>query len=142
MHLQNRIHYYPSTLLPSSFRIIRSRFRSVCSHPAYPHCMRSSISLFCRTTFTLSFLALALYKCSGQTLDRLVAVSSVHYCTSTSALSTSSSSRGLTACDGISHLEGLHARCAGVYPFPDMLPARTLAEQTGTPVVSPTRSRY
>ena len=33
---------------------------------------------------------------SGQTLDRLVTVSSIHYCTSTSALSTSSSSRGLT----------------------------------------------
>ena len=32
----------------------------------------------------------------GQALDRLVAVSSMHLCTSTSALSTSSSSRGLT----------------------------------------------
>ena len=32
----------------------------------------------------------------GHALDRLVAVSSIHYCTSTSALSTSSSSRGLT----------------------------------------------
>ena len=42
----------------------------------------------------------------GQALDLLVAVSSIHYCTSTSALSTSSSSRGLTACAGISHLEG------------------------------------
>ena len=34
---------------------------------------------------------------SGQALDRLVAVSSIHCCTSTSALSTSSSSRGLTS---------------------------------------------
>ena len=33
----------------------------------------------------------------GQALDRLVAVSSTHCCASTSALSTSSSSRGLTA---------------------------------------------
>ena len=33
---------------------------------------------------------------SGQALDRLVAVSSTHCCASTSALSTSSSSRGLT----------------------------------------------
>ena len=33
---------------------------------------------------------------SGQLLDLLVSVSSVHYCTSTSDLSTSSSSRGLT----------------------------------------------
>ena len=42
----------------------------------------------------------------GHALDRLVAVSSIHYCTSTSALSTSSSSRGLTTFVGISHLEG------------------------------------
>ena len=33
----------------------------------------------------------------GQALTRLVAVSSVHYCTSTPALSTSSSSRGFTS---------------------------------------------
>ena len=42
----------------------------------------------------------------GQALTRLVTVSSMHYCTSTSALSTLSSSRGLTTCVGISHLEG------------------------------------
>ena len=34
----------------------------------------------------------------GHALDRLVSVSSMHYCTSTSDLSTSSSSRGLTTC--------------------------------------------
>ena len=34
----------------------------------------------------------------GQALDRLVSVSSMRYRTSTSALSTSSSSRGLTTC--------------------------------------------
>ena len=33
----------------------------------------------------------------GQALTRLVTVSSMHYCTSTSALSTSSSSRGFTS---------------------------------------------
>ena len=48
---------------------------------------------------TLSYLL-------GYALDRLVTVSSMHYCTSTSALSTLSSSRGLTTCVGISHLEG------------------------------------
>ena len=42
----------------------------------------------------------------GYALDLLVTVSSIHYCTSTSALSTSSSSRGLTTFVGISHLEG------------------------------------
>ena len=44
---------------------------------------------------------------SGQAFDRLVTVSSMHCCTSTSALSTSSSSRGLISSQsGISHLEG------------------------------------
>ena len=42
-------------------------------------------------------LRLVFAKCFGQALDRLVAVSSIHYCTSTPALSTSSSSRGLTS---------------------------------------------
>ena len=48
--------------------------------------------------------------CSGYALDRLVTVSSIHYCTSTSALSTSSSSRGLTSFEwDISSWGGLHA---------------------------------
>ena len=42
----------------------------------------------------------------GHALDRLVTVSSMCYHTSTSVLSTSSSSRGLTTYVGISHLEG------------------------------------
>ena len=42
----------------------------------------------------------------GYALDLLVTVSYVHYCTSTSVQSTSSSSRGLTTYVGISHLEG------------------------------------
>ena len=42
----------------------------------------------------------------GQALTRLVTVSSMCYHTSTSVLSTSSSSRGLTTFVGISHLEG------------------------------------
>ena len=55
-------------------------------------------------------LRLAFAKCSGQTLDRLVTVSSMHYCTSTPALSTSSSSRGLTSFEwDISSWGGLHA---------------------------------
>ena len=55
-------------------------------------------------------LRLAFAKCSGQTLDRLVTVSSMHYCTSTPALSTSSSSRGLTSFEWeISSWGGLHA---------------------------------
>ena len=46
----------------------------------------------------------------GQALDRLVTVSSIHYCTSTSALSTLYSSRGLTSFEwDISSWGGLHA---------------------------------
>ena len=58
----------------------------------------------------------------GQTLDRLVTVSSIHYCTSTSALSTSSSSRGLTSLkNGISHLEGgFTLRCLQRLSLPDL----------------------
>ena len=57
----------------------------------------------------------------GYALDRLVTVSSVHYCTSTSVLSTLSSSRGLTTCVGISHLEGgFTLRCLQRLSLPDL----------------------
>ena len=49
-----------------------------------------------RTKLVASLCSL-LAKVSGQALDRLVTVSSGHCCPSTSALSTSSSSRGLTS---------------------------------------------
>ena len=53
----------------------------------------------------------------GQALTRSVTVSSMHYCTSTSALSTSCSSRGL----GISHLEGgFTLRCLQRLSLPDL----------------------
>ena len=59
--------------------------------------------------------------CSGYALDRLVTVSSMHYCTSTSALSTSSSSRGLTTFVGISHLKGVFTlRCLQRLSLPDL----------------------
>ena len=63
--------------------------------------LRTTISLssnFVCDSFSLSVL--------GQALKRLVTVSSMCYHTSTSVLSTSSSSRGLTTFVGISHLEG------------------------------------
>ena len=62
-------------------------------------------------------------KCSiiGYALDLLVTVSYVHYCTSTSVLSTSSSSRGLTTYVGISHLEGgFTLRCLQRLSLPDL----------------------
>ena len=51
-------------------------------------------------------LHLLTYLRLGYALDRLVSVSYMCYHTSTSDLSTSSSSRGLTTFVGISHLEG------------------------------------
>ena len=58
----------------------------------------------------------------GQALDLLVTVSSMCYHTSTSALSTSSSSRGLTRLlYGISHLEGgFTLRCLQRLSLPDL----------------------
>ena len=58
----------------------------------------------------------------GQSLDRLVQVSSIRYRTSTSCLSTSSSSRGLTSLRyGISHLEGgFTLRCLQRLSLPDL----------------------
>ena len=77
----------------------------------------------------------------GQALDRLVTVSSIHYCTSTSALSTSSSSRGLTLSMGYLILRGASRLDAfSVYPFPTWLPGPAIGITTGTPEVSPSRS--
>ena len=57
----------------------------------------------------------------GQALDRLVTVSSMCCHTSTSALSTLSSSRGLTTFVGISHLEGgFTLRCLQRLSLPDL----------------------
>ena len=77
----------------------------------------------------------------GQAFDRLVTVSSIHYCTSTSALSTSSSSRGLTLAMGYLILRGASRLDAfSVYPFPTWLPGHRFDNLTGTPEVSPSRS--
>ena len=91
---------------PCSLRFVnRLALNSCCA------CSLHSLSCFQRTFKTThkllyiisSFLFLSPY---GYALDRLVTVSCMHYCTSTSVLSTLSSSRGLTTFVGISHLEG------------------------------------
>ena len=86
MYLQNCIFKY-FYILPHISKEIYLNFREVLFAFAQ------------RTTFGLSsaFASLALAKASGQALDRLVTVSSTYYYASTSALSTSSSSRGLTS---------------------------------------------
>ena len=73
-----------------------------CPSVESPHVLNASIHS------TRIFSIRPLSKLFGQALDRLVTVSSIHYCTSTSALSTSSSSRGLINWD-ISSWGGLHA---------------------------------
>ena len=83
---------------------------------------------------TLSYLL-------GYALDRLVTVSSMHYCTSTSALSTSSSSRGLTLAMGYLILRGASRLDAfSVYPFPAWLLCYAFGKTTDTPAASPSRS--
>ena len=82
------------------------------------------------------------YHCFGYALDLLVTVSSMCYHTSTSALSTSSSSRGLTNLRyGISHLEGgFTLRCLQRLSLPDLATLPCRWSTTDTPVVRPSRS--
>ena len=66
----------------------------------------------------------------GHALDRLVSVSSIHYCTSTSDLSTSYSSRGLTLAMGYLILRGASRLDAfSVYPVPAWLLCHALGMQ-------------
>ena len=78
----------------------------------------------------------------GQALTRLVTVSSVCYHTSTSALSTSSSSRGFTSLRmGYLILRGASRLDAfSVYPFQTWLPGHGFGKPTGPPAVRPSRS--
>ena len=78
----------------------------------------------------------------GQAFDLLVFVSFIHYCTSTSNLSTSSSSRGLIDLrQGYLILRGASRLDAfSVYPGPTWLPGHAPGGTTGTPEVSPPRS--
>ena len=82
------------------------------------------------------------YHCFGYALDLLVTVSSMCYHTSTSALSTSSSSRGLTSLRmGYLILRGASRLDAfSVYPFPAWLLCYAFGKTTDTPAASPSRS--
>ena len=81
------------------------------------------------------------YHCFGYALDRLVSVSSMCYHTSTSDLSTSSSSRGLTTYVGISHLEGgFTLRCLQRLSRPGLATLPCIWYATDTPAASPSRS--
>ena len=81
-----------------------SRITYIIIAPHLLNCKRFFICTF-KTAYKKSFIHLPI-TLLGHALDRLVSVSSMCYHTSTSDLSTSSSSRGLTTFVGISHLEG------------------------------------
>ena len=88
-----------------------------------------------------NFLTSYLSTLLGYALDLLVTVSSMCYHTSTSVLSTSSSSRGLTTFVGISHLEGgFTLRCLQRLSLPDLATLPCRWSTTDTPVVRPSRS--
>ena len=77
----------------------------------------------------------------GQVFDRLVTVRSMHHCTSTPALSTSSSSRGLIIKWGYLILEGASRLDAfSVYPFRAWLLCHEPGGPTDTPAARPPRS--
>ena len=78
----------------------------------------------------------------GQALGLLVLVSSIHYCTYTSNLSTSLSSRDLTHLRfGISYLEGgFTLRCLQRLSLPDLATLPCRWSTTDPPVVCPSRS--
>ena len=88
------------------------------------------------------YLPCPLPRLVGQALTRLVTVSSMCYHTSTSALSTSSSSRGFTSLRmGYLILRGASRLDAfSVYPVPTWLLGHEPGGSTDTPEVSPSRS--
>ena len=88
-----------------------------------------------------NFLTSYLSTLLGYALDLLVTVSSMCYHTSTSVLSTSSSSRGLTTFVGISHLEGgFTLRCLQRLSRPGLATLPCIWYATDTPAASPSRS--
>ena len=122
-YLQNRTQNFFSKLFlwiwpPPSFRSACSSSGSTSVSPVCSSCCVMPLRKFhlaplrwndLRTNLSLR-LRLAFAKCSGQALDQLVAVSCARCRASTPALSTSSSSRGLTSKEwDISSWGGLHA---------------------------------
>ena len=91
-------------------------------------------------TFSIFFFSYLFHL--GQALGLLVLVSLIHYCTYTSNLSTSSSSRDLTHLRfGISYLEGgFTLRCLQRLSRPYLATQLCSRSATGTPVVCPFRS--
>ena len=133
MYLQNHIQSFISpsiSFLSYHFKLTfrGNHSRTSFSHSLIVHLVTNGHAFLqdpLRMQASFPSLPLMLFRflpvCSGYALDRLVTVSSMHYCTSTSALSTSSSSRGLTTFVGISHLKGgFTLRCLQRLSLPDL----------------------
>ena len=90
MYLENHIYYYTSKLLLRQYLTVNFLMEVLLR-------FAQKNDLPTKTRPAFGFASIVLVKFTGQTLDRLVLVSSMHYCTSTPSLSTSSSSRGLTS---------------------------------------------
>ena len=115
-----------------------SSFGVICSQMFNPVCKQPSVSKLTPFCFHSVLTAFSLV---GQALTLLVAVSSMCYHTSTPALSTSSSSRGLTLTMGYLILRGASRLDAfSVYPFRAWLPGYRLGSLTGAPAARPSRS--
>ena len=115
-----------------------SSFGVICSQMFNPVCKQPSVSKL--TPFCFHSV-LTVFSLVGQALTLLVAVSSMRYRTSTPALSTSSSSRGLTLTMGYLILRGASRLDAfSVYPFRAWLPGYRLGSLTGAPAARPSRS--
>ena len=106
---------------------------------------KKAINFFCRS-LSLAYLQNCIYDVllpSGQTLTRLVAVSSTCYHAPTSALSTSSSPRGFPCLAASGYLisgEASRLDAFSAYPLPARLPGGAPGGAAGTPAASPPRS--
>ena len=120
------------------------RFNFAKKKTALSHCF-SFLSIFhvpSKLHTVKTNIIIQTYHCFGYALDLLVTVSSMCYHTSTSALSTSSSSRGFTSLRmGYLILRGASRLDAfSVYPFPAWLLCYAFGKTTDTPAASPSRS--
>ena len=115
-----------------------NKFSSLCLLRKHIQSTKS----FLKASFLPGFSILSdIFSAFGQALDRLVTVSYMHCCTSTSVLSTSWSLRGLRLATGDLILRGASRLDAfSVYPVRTWLLCRAFGNTTDTPAVRPPRS--
>ena len=124
--------------LTSKMSTSENKFSSLCLLRKHIQSTKS----FLKASFLPVFSILSdIFSAFGQALDRLVTVSYMHCCTSTSVLSTSCSLRGLRLATGDLILRGASRLDAfSVYPVRTWLLCRAFGNTTDTPAVRPPRS--